>query len=59
MFDKYFKQIGASCSQDGSAACPACMSKSNEDTYLLSWYYAWGGSTTGAWSWRISSMDIY
>ena len=59
MFDKYFKQIGASCSQDGSVACPAGTSKSNEDTYLLSWYYAWGGSTTGAWSWRISGTEIH
>ena len=59
MFDKYFKQISASCSQDGSVACPAGTSKSNEDTYLLSWYYAWGGSTTGAWSWRISGTSIH
>ena len=43
MFDKYFKQISAACSQDGSVACPAGTSKANEDTYLLSWYYAWGG----------------
>ncbi|HUN36771.1 MAG TPA: glycoside hydrolase family 48 protein, partial [Trebonia sp.] len=59
MFDKYFKQISAACSQDGSVSCPAGTSKSNEDTYLLSWYYAWGGSTTGAWSWRISGTEIH
>ena len=59
MFDKYFKQISAACSQDGSVACPAGTSKANEDTYLLSWYYAWGGSTTGAWSWRISGTEIH
>jgi hypothetical protein len=59
MFDKYFKQISAACSQDGSVACPAGTSKSNEDTYLMSWYYAWGGSTTGAWSWRISGTTIH
>jgi Glycosyl hydrolase family 48/Cellulose binding domain/Putative Ig domain len=59
MFDKYFKQISAACSQDGSVACPAGTSKANEDTYLLSWYYAWGGSTTGAWSWRISGTTIH
>ena len=28
-------------------------------TYLLSWYYAFGGSTTGAWSWRISGTEIH
>jgi len=59
MFDKYFKQISSACSQDGSVSCPAGTSKSNEDTYLLSWYYAWGGSTTGAWSWRISGTEIH
>jgi Glycosyl hydrolase family 48/Cellulose binding domain/Putative Ig domain len=59
MFDKYFKQISAACSQDGSVACPAGTSKANEDTYLLSWYYAWGGSTTAAWSWRISGTTIH
>jgi hypothetical protein len=59
MFDKYFKQISSACSQDGSVACPAGTSKANEDTYLLSWYYAWGGSTTGAWSWKISGTEIH
>jgi hypothetical protein len=59
MYDKYFKQISAACSQDGSVACPAGTSKANEDTYLLSWYYAFGGSTTGAWSWRISGTEIH
>ncbi len=59
MFDKYFKQISANCSQVGSASCPAGTSKSNEDTYLLSWYYAWGGSTAGSWSWRISGTEIH
>jgi hypothetical protein len=59
MFDKYFKQISAQCSQQGSQACPAGNSKANEDTYLLSWYDAWGGSTTGGWSWRISGTAIH
>jgi hypothetical protein len=59
MFDKYFKQISASCSQSGSVGCPAGTSKANEDTYLMSWYFAWGGATTGAWSWRISGTTIH
>jgi Glycosyl hydrolase family 48/Cellulose binding domain/Putative Ig domain len=59
MYDKYFKQISAACSQDGSVGCPAGTSKANEETYLLSWYYAFGGSTTGAWSWRISGTEIH
>src|SRR5262249_59707406 len=59
MFDKYFKQISAQCSQQGSVACPAGTSKANEDTYLLSWYDAWGGATNGAWSWRISGTTTH
>ncbi len=59
MFDKYFKQISANCSQQGSVACPAGTSKANEDTYLLSWFDAWGGATNGAWSWRISGTEIH
>jgi hypothetical protein len=59
MYDKYFKQISANCSQVGSVACPAGTSKANEATFLLSWYYAFGGSTAGAWSWRISGSEIH
>jgi hypothetical protein len=49
-FDKYFKQIG-NCT---STSCPAGNGKTSEH-YLLSWYYAWGGSlsTSGSWAWRI------
>ena len=49
-FDKYFKQIG-NCT---STSCPAGSGK-NSAHYLLSWYYAWGGSlsTSGGWAWRI------
>jgi hypothetical protein len=56
MFDKYFKQIG-NCI--GSTTCAAGTGKSNEDTYLMSWYYAWGGDTGGAWSWRIGGSSIH
>jgi hypothetical protein len=50
-FDKYFKKIG-NCTSPTS--CPAGTGK-NSAHYLLSWYYAWGGSsgTGGGWSWRI------
>jgi hypothetical protein len=54
MFDKYFKQIG-NCT---SPQCPAGSGK-NSAHYLMSWYYAWGGSTTGAWSWRIGSSPSH
>jgi hypothetical protein len=52
LYDKYFKQIG-NCL--GSTTCPAGTSKSNEQTGLLGWYFAWGGAADGSWSWRISS----
>ncbi|WP_406326626.1 glycoside hydrolase family 48 protein [Streptomyces sp. NBC_00203] len=51
MFDKYFKEIGNCTSPTG------CQPASGRDAqhYLLSWYYAWGGSagTGGGWAWRI------
>jgi len=50
-FDKYFKQPNCT-----SPSCAAGSGK-NSAAYLLSWYFAWGGSkgTGGAWSWRIGS----
>ncbi|WP_225993093.1 glycoside hydrolase family 48 protein [Actinomadura rudentiformis] len=50
-FDKYFKKIG-NCYP--AATCPGATGKDSAH-YLLSWYYAWGGSlsTSGGWSWRI------
>ena len=55
MYDKYFKRIG-NCV--GPTACPAGSGK-NSSHYLLSWYYAWGGATTGAWAWRIGSSPAH
>lgn len=50
-FDKYFKQMG--CQDKG------CPKGSGYDSahYLVSWYFAWGGSIPGggAWAWRIGS----
>ncbi|MEU5890619.1 glycoside hydrolase family 48 protein [Streptomyces sp. NPDC047461] len=53
MYDKYFKKIG-NCV--GASSCPAGTGKDSSH-YLLSWYYAWGGSTdtSGGWAWRIGS----
>jgi len=50
-FDKYFKKIG-NCTNPNT--CAAGTGKDSEH-YLLSWYYAWGGSsgTGGGWAWRI------
>jgi len=50
MFDKYFKKIGCTS--------PTCAAGTGYDSahYLISWYYAWGGPTSGAsWAWRIGS----
>jgi hypothetical protein len=52
MFDKYFKQIG-NCV--GATQCPAGSGR-NSAHFLMSWYFAWGGSFPGnEWSWRIGS----
>jgi len=48
-FDKYFKNPGCA-----SPTCTAGSGKSSS-SYLLSWYFAWGGAMDGAWSWRIGS----
>jgi hypothetical protein len=56
-FDKYFKQIG-NCTS--ASSCPAGTGKSSEH-YLLSWYYAWGGSndTSSGWAWRIGDSAAH
>ncbi|HLI71042.1 MAG TPA: glycoside hydrolase family 48 protein [Ktedonobacteraceae bacterium] len=48
-YDKYFKAMGCT-----SPSCPAGTGK-NSSTYLLGWYYAWGGAlpSAGSWAWRI------
>jgi hypothetical protein len=50
-YDKYFKPLGCN-----SPSCPGGTGK-NSSTYLLDWYYAWGGSlsTSSPWAWRIGS----
>jgi hypothetical protein len=52
-FDKYFKNPGCT-----STACTAGSGKSSS-SYLLSWYYAWGGATdtSAGWAWRIGSSN--
>lgn len=51
LFDKYFKKIG------NCVGAYKCQPGNGKDSahYLLSWYYAWGGSlaTNGGWAWRI------
>jgi hypothetical protein len=52
-FDKYFKNPGCT-----STGCAAGTGKSSS-SYLLSWYYAWGGATdtSAGWAWRIGSSS--
>ncbi|MFG6456305.1 glycoside hydrolase family 48 protein [Roseateles sp. BYS96W] len=60
MFDKYFKRIG-NCV--GPTTCPGGTGAADgnglrdNQHYLMSWYYAWGGATdsSAGWAWRISS----
>jgi hypothetical protein len=55
MYDKYFKKIG-NCV--GPSTCAAGSGRDSSHC-LLSWYYAWVGSTdtSGGWAWRIGSSD--
>ncbi|MEQ0558500.1 glycoside hydrolase family 48 protein [Amycolatopsis sp. NEAU-NG30] len=57
LFDKYYKKIG-NCV--GAAACAAGTGKDSEH-YLISWYYAWGGSLDPAspWAWRIGDSAAH
>ena len=57
MYDKYFKKIG-NCV--GPSTCPAGTGK-DASSYLLSWYYAWGGATdtSAGWAWRIGSSHVH
>jgi Glycosyl hydrolase family 48/Cellulose binding domain len=50
-YDKYFKALGCT-----STACAPGSGKSSS-TYLLDWYYAWGGAlpSSGSWAWRVGS----
>jgi hypothetical protein len=55
LFDKYFKTMG--CTN------PRCQPGKDYDSahYLLSWYYAWGGSISksGAWAFRIGASSAH
>jgi hypothetical protein len=55
LFDKYFKSLGCK-----SPSCPPSSDRGSAH-YLLSWYYAWGGSLSaaGGWSWRIGSSHAH
>jgi hypothetical protein len=55
LFDKYFKTQGCQSPQ-----CPAGEGR-DAAHWLLSWYYAWGGSIAkaGGWSWRIGSSTAH
>ncbi|MFI6789320.1 glycoside hydrolase family 48 protein [Nonomuraea sp. NPDC050383] len=50
-YDKYFKNPGCT-----SPSCTPGTGKSSS-SYLLTWYYAWGGDNGGAWAWRVGSSS--
>jgi hypothetical protein len=54
-FDKYFKKLG--CQNTSDAGGQGYQSAH----FLLSWYYAWGGSiaTSGGWAWRIGCSHCH
>lgn len=49
-FDKYFRKIGDS-SVKGTGY--------DSSMYLMAWYYAWGGSLNGDWSWIIGDSTAH
>jgi hypothetical protein len=55
LFDKYFKPIG--CHR---LDCAGASNRASAH-YLVSWYYAWGGSVpaAGNWAWRIGSSSSH
>jgi hypothetical protein len=55
LFDKYFKTMGCT-----SPKCPAGTDYDSAH-YLLSWYYAWGGSISrsGGWGFRIGASAAH
>jgi len=55
MYDKYFKAQGCT-----SPSCAAGSGK-NSSSYLLDWYYAWGGAdpSAGSWAWRIGASHAH
>jgi len=60
MFDKYFKKIGncvgPTVCQPGTGL-PGANGLRDNQTYLMSWYYAWGGAldASAGWAWRVGS----
>ncbi len=55
MFDKFFKPIGCQ-NKTMTNSTPY-----NNCHYLVSWYYAWGGSvsTQNAWAWKIGCSHVH
>jgi hypothetical protein len=50
-YDKYFKNPGCT-----STSCTPGTGKSSS-SFMLTWYYAFGGDISNAWSWRIGSSS--
>lgn len=50
-YDKYFKNPGCT-----SPSCTPGSGKSSS-SYMMTWYYSWGGDIANAWSWRIGSSS--
>ncbi|MFC6557839.1 glycoside hydrolase family 48 protein, partial [Nonomuraea cavernae] len=50
-YDKYFKNPGCT-----STSCTPGTGKSSS-SYMLTWYYSWGGDIGGSWAWRIGSSS--
>jgi hypothetical protein len=53
MYDKHFKKPGCT-----STSCAAATGKEGS-TYLINWYYAWGGAMDGSWAFLIGSSGFH
>lgn len=52
MFDKYYKQIGATSTWANGGS-------DNGQHYLMNWYTSWGGGLTQDWAWQIGASHMH
>jgi hypothetical protein len=56
MYDKYYKQIGASYNNMGEWASSG---SDNGKHYLMNWYTSWGGGIDQSWAWQIGASHMH
>ncbi len=56
MYDKYYKEIGASYEGKGEWATSG---SDNGKHYLMNWYTSWGGGIDQSWAWQIGASHMH